>query len=694
MIDGLQVAFEPLVPSALLILLGIFAVVITLFGLFRQARGTPFRLLLLLILFGVLSGPILLEEERRYHDDVVLVVVDRSTSQSIADRTAQTETALAAVLAELDRQDALEVRVVEAGPDAGGPADGTHLASAIRRGLEGVPVERTAGVILISDGQVHDLPAFDVAEGPAPDLLPGPLHLLLTGVPAERDRRIEIVNAPTFAVVDQTAETSVIVHDQGAGAQGGIARVRIRRDGVELETRIVPVGREAVLAVPINHGGRNLIEFEVEADPAELTDENNRAAITVNGVRDRLRVLLVSGEPYPGERAWRNLLKADPAVDLVHFTILRPPQKQDATPIHELALIAFPIRELFEIKLYDFDLIIFDRFWRRGVLHFSYLENIARYVQEGGALLNAAGPSFAGPASIYRTPLRSILPGKPTGEVTTVGFRPTLTDTGRRHPVTAGLEPGPQQQPWGRWFRSVDVAVENAEILMHGPQQKPLLILDRVGEGRVAQVMSDHGWLWSRGLEGGGPQAEVMRRTAHWLMKEPALEEESLRADVDGATLKVTRRSLAEDQSPVTVTGPDGVEHRLDLTAGRDGIDFGRIELTVAGLYRIGDGTRSTIAVLGNLNPVEFSDLVSTDRLLRPFVDATNGGIIRLARHAEPEIRRVEPGRQTAGSTWLGLLRNGAFDVTGLKTTPLAPPLAVLLTLLILLLVCWRREGQ
>ena len=293
-----------------------------------------------------------------------------------------------------------------------------------------------------------------------------------------------------------------------------------------------------------------------------------------------------------------------------------------------------------------------------------------------------------------RTPLRSILPGKPTGEVTTVGFRPALTDTGRRHPVTAGLEPGPLQQPWGRWFRSIDVTVENAEILMQGPEQKPLLVLDRVGEGRVAQVMSDHGWLWSRGLEGGGPQAEIMRRTAHWLMKEPALEEESLRAEVDGATLKITRRSLSEDQPPVTITGPDGAERLLELTAGLDGIDFGRLDLNVAGLYRISDGTRSTIAVLGNLNPVEFSDLVSTDRLLRPFVEASGGGVIRLARQPEPGIRRVEPGRQAAGSTWLGLLRNGAFDVTGLRTTPLAPPLAVLLVLLSLLLLCWRREGQ
>lgn len=694
MLDGVQITFEPLVPMAVLIPLAVAGALIVLFGMFRHARGIGIRLLLLAVLFGVLSGPILLEEERRYHDDVALIVVDRSASQSLDSRNEQTEVALAALLNRLDGEDGLDVRVVEAGPNSGGPADGTHLVSAIRRGLEGVPAERTAGVILITDGQIHDLPRLTDAETPAPGTLPGPLHVLLTGKAAERDRRIEIVNAPTFAVVDQSAETAIIVHDQGSSATGAIARVTIRRDGEVLETRIVPVGREVVLPVPVGHGGQNLIEFEAEPVDGELTEENNRAAITVNGVRDRLRVLLVSGEPYPGERAWRNLLKADPAVDLVHFTILRPPQKQDSTPIHELALIAFPIRELFEVKLHEFDLIIFDRFWRRGVLHFSYLENIANYVLEGGALLNAAGPSFAGPASIYRTPLRQILPGVPTGQVTTVGFRPALSDTGKRHPVTAGLEPGPSQRPWGRWFRAVDVTVEDAEVLMLGPDQKPLLVLDRVGKGRVAQVLSDHGWLWSRGLEGGGPQAEIMRRTAHWLMKEPALEEESLTARVDGATLKITRRSLDAGQPPVTVTGPDRVPQHLELTEGQNGIDFGRLELGLAGLYRIDDGTRSTIAVLGNLNPLEFSDLVSTAAHVHPFVDATDGGIIRLARHAEPDIRRVLPERQAAGSNWLGLVRNNAFDVAGLKTTPLAPPLGILLVLLVLLLACWRREGQ
>ena len=169
---------------------------------------------------------------------------------------------------------------------------------------------------------------------------------------------------------------------------------------------------------------------------------------------------MVSGQPYPGLRVWRNLLKADPAVDLVHFTILRPPEKQDGTPIRELALIAFPSRELFEVKLKEFDLIIFDNYSRRGLLPLIYLENIARYVEEGGALLEAAGPQFAEPLSLYRTPLARVLPGRPTGETFERGFRPVVTEAGQRHPVTAGLAAASGEPDWGRWFRQLDVETE------------------------------------------------------------------------------------------------------------------------------------------------------------------------------------------------------------------------------------------
>jgi len=209
----------------------------------------------------------------------------------------------------------------------------------------------------------------------------------------------------------------------------------------------------------------------VAAGPAELTLQNNRAVVTVSGVRDRLRVLLVSGEPHAGERVWRNLLKADPSVDLVHFTILRPPDKQDATPINELSLIAFPSRELFQEKLRSFDLVVFDRYSERGVLPLVYFQNLASYVQDGGALLVSSGPEFAGIESIYRTPLSQVLPVQPTGQIVTQPFKPNLTPDGLAHPVTREL-PGRNQEKaapsWGPWFRILGANKVSGQTVMAG----------------------------------------------------------------------------------------------------------------------------------------------------------------------------------------------------------------------------------
>lgn len=686
-LEGGDIVFEPLIGETLLYVLAALSGLAVVVALARRAGGAWFRALLMLALLAYLAGPTLVQEERRYHKDIAVVVIDRSLSQEIGSRTGQTGQALAAIREETGGIDDLEVRFVEAGPRAGGPADGSMLLDAARKALEGAPRERLAGVVFITDGLVHDLP-----ENGDADLFGAPVHVLLTGQRQERDRRIEIVSSPAYAIVKQQAVARIRVHD--AATDDDLIRVRVRRDGQDIETRLVPPGAVTEVPLTIGHGGRNIFEFVAEEGPAELTLENNSAAVTINGVRDRLRVLLVSGEPYPGERSWRNLLKADPAVDLVHFTILRPPQKQDATPIHELALIAFPIRELFEIKINDFDLIIFDRFWRRGVLHFAYLNNIAHYVRDGGALLDAAGPSFAGPASLYKTPLSKILPGAPTGEVTVQGFRPAVTDVGNRHPVTAGLVRASGNRPWGRWFRQVDIEAPNADILMTGASSKPLLVLDRVGEGRVAQLLSDQAWLWARGYEGGGPQAEIFRRMAHWLMKEPALEEESLSVEIEGRQLKITRRSLEKSGGAVQLTVPGGSVRTIELEAGNDGKSFARVEAEAAGLYRVNDGDLTSVAVLGNLNPMEFSNLLSTPDRFQGHVAASGGGIVRLQDTPEPDIRRVDPDQRSAGRNWIGLTENRTYDVTSLKRAQLAPPLIALLILLGLAMAAWRREGR
>ncbi|MBV9828267.1 MAG: hypothetical protein JO001_21760, partial [Alphaproteobacteria bacterium] len=557
-------AAAPLLPWWTIAGLAAAALVLLGWGIWRRARGIFWRCAAVAMLLAIIVNPSLVEEQRSPLRDVAVVVADESPSQSIGERKHATETALNALTERLKRESDLDVRVVRAGQQPPGSGDdGTKLFTGLNRAISDIPRQRLAGVVMLTDGQVHDNP-IDAAAGAKE--LGAPLHVLLSGHPDEGDRRLEITQGPSFGIVGKNTTLTLRIEDyplppSGTSAPERQARLTWRKDGGAVHPLMVPVGRDVPLTVPIDHGGPNVLEFSVDPGPQELTLANNRAAAVINGVRDRLRVLLVSGEPHAGERVWRNILKSDPSVDLVHFTILRPPEKQDGTPIRELSLIAFPIRELFDVKLEDFDLIIFDRYSRRGIIPQAYIENVVRYVRNGGAFLEAAGPSFGTPMSLFRTPLGDILPTEPTGNVEEEGFKPQLTDQGRRHPVTEDLsgagKPG-EAPSWGRWFRQVDARVHHGTTVMTGDHDEPLLVLERVGQGRVAQLLSDQMWLWARGFEGGGPQAELLRRLAYWLMKEPDLEENDLRAAIEGDRLVVKRQSLDPDDRPVTVVAPDG----------------------------------------------------------------------------------------------------------------------------------------
>jgi hypothetical protein len=528
-----------------------------------------------------------------------------------------------------------------------------------------------------------------------------PLHLLLTGEPDEQDRRLVVEQVPNYGMVDEQQELTLRVDELPEAASGEPVTVTMKQDGEVRERVSLPPGTVRRMPFELTRAGQTVLELEAAAAPGEVTALNNRQVFFVNGVRDRLRVLLVSGQPYPGLRVWRNLLKADPAVDLVHFTILRPPEKQDGTPIRELALIAFPSRELFEVKLHEFDLVIFDRYSRRGLLPLAYLDNVARYVEEGGALLEVAGPEFAHPLSLYRTPLARVLPGRPSGVVYERGFTPTLTDTGQRHPVTGGLEtawtddaPDDEASPWGRWFRHVDVEVSDSQVLMSGAAERPLLVLARIGEGRVAQLLSDHAWLWARGFEQGGPQGLLLRRLVHWLMQEPELEEEALRARPEGEAIAIERRSLEDITRQLTITAPSGASRDISLEPGADGIAKAVVEAEEPGLYQVSDGELTTHVAVRPIDPEELADMRATPEPLAPVVEESNGAVTWLAERGTPAVRKVSRGRATSGRDWIGLVRNERYLVTGASQLPLLPAVLALLLLLSTLGFAWYREGR
>ncbi len=685
--SALHIAWAPMLPVWALGALAVLTLLVVGLGLFTRARGAWWRTGAALALLAALANPTLVAERREARPDIAVLVVDESPSQKIGNRLTETRRAAEQLAAKLQALPGVELRTVTVGGNVLTSEDGTRLMTQLDKALADVPRHRLAGVAVVTDGQVHDLPAD------AKDLLGAPLHVMLTGQKGEADRRLVIEKAPTYGLVGKPISMSIRVED-AAVAPGTPVQVTIRRDGGAEQRLTVPVGRTVEVPLTLDHGGQTVVELSVEAGPKELTLDNNRAVAALNGVRDRLRVLLVSGEPHAGERTWRSLLKADPSVDLVHFTILRPPEKQDGTPIRELSLIAFPIRELFEIKLDEFNLVIFDRFRRQGILPRAYIANLADYVEKGGALLDATGPPFTGSLSLYRSPLGRVMPAEPTGQVVEQGFKPVLSQAGHRHPVTADLPGSAGDDPtWGRWFRYIDAEAQRGEVVMQGPNARPLLVLDRVGKGRVAQLMSDHIWLWTRGFEGGGPQAELLRRLAHWLMKEPELEENVLSAQLRGDRLEVTRRTVKADDRPVTVTLPNGETASVAMTEDASGRASGTLAVDQAGLYRLADGQRTAITAVGPLNPLEWADVRATDAKLSPFTQAS-GGSVHWLQDATPEPRKVRPGRPAFGRDWIGFRSNGDFATVGLDEVALMPALLVLAMALGMAMIAWRREGK
>jgi hypothetical protein len=701
-----ELAVNPLLPLWAIAAIGGLGVVMALIALVRGAAGATWRLAATLILVAALLDPRWVREDREPQSDVAVVLVDRTASQSVGDRAKQTDAALEHIRAQAKRFTNMELRVSDVRdtvpkPGAASEAEGTLMMQALKRALGTVPQYRLAGVIIVGDGQVHDMPpeAVDATAKTAP------VHVLLTGRRDEIDRRIVVEQAPAYGLVGKEAVIVYRVEDRvgrrAGGGLGDLARVTLKRGDKVLGIAQVPIGRADQVKALLDHAGPSVLTLEVEPIAGELSTLNNKTLVNINGVRDRLRVLLVSGQPHAGERIWRNLLKADPAVDLVHFTILRPPEKDDFTPLNEISLIAFPTRELFELKLKEFDLVLFDRYVVRDVLPPSYLRNIDDYVRGGGALLLAVGPEFASDRSLYNTPLGRVLPAAPTGKVIANGFRPRLSDVGRRHPVTGNLPgqgtvqaDGSGSEPkWGRWFRQIDASARAGHTLMQGEQGRPLLVLNRYGEGRVATVLSDHIWLWARGYEGGGPYAELLRRTSHWLMKEPDLEEDNLRAEVEGGKLVIHRRSLGGETVEVTVGYPDGRETKHQLKPDRHGLARIEVPADAVGLYRVRDGRHEALAAAGAVNPVEFADLRATEQFLGPLAQHT-GGALRWIADGLPDLRKVQPERDRAGRNWLGLIDNNAYVVTGVAQLPLLLPIIVVILLLGAVMAAWWREGR
>jgi len=674
--------FYPFIPINLLLILILLSLSVIFIGFKLKAPGNIFRATLICLIILSIANPTMVSENRENIPDTVALILDLSPSQNINNRKSLAQSSYNSIKTELEKINNLDIRLKTINGKKG-----SKLFEPLASMVGDISSDRVAGAIIITDGQIEDAPSILENYN-----FKAPVNIILTGEKEEKDRRLIIESSPRFGIVGEEIKIDIKVEDISANTPNALVTINMN-DEIE-QSRSIPIGEVVTITMPLERAGITSLNIEVEPGKEELTLQNNKSVIEVNAIRERLKVMLVSGEPNMGLRSWRNLLNSDPSVDLVHFTILRPPNKQDLTPVGELSLIPFPSRELFQANLNDFDLIIFDQYHLRGILPQFYLKNVVEYVVNGGALLDASGPEYAGPYSLSLSPLQNILPTEPTGDIIVQEFIPIMTKDGERHPVTANLKDDINSN-WGPWYRMVEGLTIAGDVLLEGPDARPLLVLNRVGQGRVAQILSDQSWVWTKSGVNKGPQADLLRRLVHWLMKEPELEENELSAKIDNDTILITKNSLNLDKKSIISTSPDNIKEEIVLEDIGRGKQIGKILSPKEGTWKFSSGNSQISLIVGNSNSSEYLDVRATDNIVKPIVSYTSGSINWVNNEKNiPKIKQIQKNKLTDNSKNIQLIKNEKYYVKNIQQSSLTPWYFVLIFSLILLFLSWYRETK
>ncbi len=666
-----------------------------------RLQGTWLRAGAAGVLATAIANPEIIKTDHEQQPSEIVIIADKTASQSLGGRDILTQAAAQKLAAQLGDKSDIRVRLVEvSGVAEGTGIDGTYLFGALETALTDIPRDRLGAVVMITDGQVHDAPR---------DLGPWaqgyPVHVLLSGTQNEFDRRIVVEQSPAYATTGESQTITFKLIDEGKmPSGGGKVKVDINIDGQKVQSVFAQPGKSEDVKITLGHSGTNYIEIVTAPLKGELTDVNNRAVSMMEGLREKMNVLLISGRPNPSFRMLRDTLKADPATNLVHISTLRLPGTRDKTPVEELALYPFSMNEVFDPdKLEKFDLVIFDHYENYYVILPSFLENISARVKAGGALLVIAGPEYEGNLSLYKTPLKSVLNVVPNGQLDEAYYKPSLSDKGRRHPVTRDMqdEKG-KDMPWGSWSRQAGGEVKAGTVIMEGLDKKPLLALNREDKGRVAMLMSDSLWLWKAGFEGGGPYNQLLANVSQWLLKNPALEEEFLALRQQNNEVIATRYTMEDKVPSVTLRTPSGKTHKLAPRQEKPGLWQARLGSQELGLYSAEQMTSDkrilkTFINVGPEHPRELQNPLATEALLKPLADKTGGYMGRLGgTAAEPVLPRFEAaqaGQGFASKDWMGWRQTEIRQVKSVERMPVLPPLAAFILSLGMLATAYARES-
>ena len=435
---------------------------------------------------------------------------------------------------------------------------------------------------------------------------------------------------------------------QDSGKLLAAADIRLEADRPELTTSLSFVPDEP---------GRKDLTISIPRQVGESIFTNNQINLTINVVRDKIRILMVSGSPSMNYRFMRSALKSDPSIDLLSFVILRTPSDILNVPPHEQSLIPFPVETLFLKELNTFDLLIFDNFNYSLFLNPDYLESIRGFVESGGAFALFGGPNVYNERRDRLTPIGDILPFRFVEQEfyrrdSPVGLR--LTRAGAGHPLMqVGDDLNKDANSLFRFWQQLpsmdginlvevkgfaDVLLESADGVAW-----PILTVADYRKGRVVAFVSDYAWKWYMGMiaSGKGNQfyLRLMHRMVRWLTKDPGLDPvQIILPDMSvtaGQEIDVRIRYQAQDSSrssdaPVSflVFNPEGVRVPSRLKPGAQAGEYlVSFHPRKGGIYRVRVETP-----LGNLEksmvvagPLESLDAAPDHDQLKKIAASTGG---------------------------------------------------------------------
>jgi uncharacterized membrane protein len=647
------------------------------------------------------TQPTLWAEKKRAQPGQLAVVVDVSRSMGIASEGETRAQRRDEAIAQMRKGAPENVRWFALGESlepleaTKGPLDARPVASGsalIPRLSELARNDDLGALVIVSDGA-------DTSGQPVPSTLATRVHaVFVPDARPLRDDAIAEVHADAVAFLHGEAKLHATLSSSGLGDRD--LEVTLERAGKTLATRMVHVPEGGVAPIEIGFApqalGREAYTLRLGLDGEDDVPENNERPFLVRVVRDRMRVLHVSGRPSWDQRFLRGFLKRDPSIDLISFFILRSVHDLTMSDPSELALIPFPTDELFRQHLTSFDLIVLQDFDYAPYQMAPYLPLIRDYVRQGGGLAMVGGSlSFDG-GGYAETALAEVLPVKirPSdtdgAKVVEGAFSPEPAPALVHHPLLE-LYPDPAQTFAA--FRALEplqgandllgvreggiALLEHPRARTQRGERMPVLAVGTYTRGRVLAFGTDTSWHWSMPTagRGGDPSAydRFWDRAIRWLTRDPLLEPSSVATDREsyGPGAQMAISGLARDAAYQPVRHG---ELRLVLLGADDqplstqvvrSDDAGHLSTTLraperpgvyhAVLYR-GESELARSALLVELSGIELAKPSPNPKLLEQLARSTGGRYVARPEDA-PSLSAFDATRSTA----LGIERHAPF---------------------------------